>query len=169
MVKDEDDQLPETKTNTSTKSVEWTASEFVHHEKTAGWYLILFIAAGALAAVIYLVLDDPVAAGVVVAAAFLLSVYAAHQPRQLTYRLDQEGLTIGDKLRPYSEFKSFATQPDGAFTSIVFMPLKRFAPVTTIYYPPEDEDKIISVLSSHLPYEEMRRDAVDSLMRRIRF
>ena len=154
---------------TEDQSVSWTASEFVHHEKSPGWYLSLTIAAGVLAALIYFVLRDVVSAGVVLVAAFIFGIYAAHKPRQLEYQLDQSGLTIADKHYPYHEFKTFSLQPEGAFASIVFMPLKRFAPVTTIYYPPEDEDKILTVLSAHLPFEEPRRDAVDSLMRRIRF
>jgi hypothetical protein len=38
--------------------------------------------------------------------------------------------------------------PEGAFNSIVFMPLKRFAVPLSIYYDPKDEDKIIAVLSA---------------------
>jgi hypothetical protein len=49
------------------------------------------------------------------------------------------------------------------------MPLKRFATLTTVYYAPEDEDKIVNLLSKHLPLEEHKLDAVDHLMQRIRF
>ncbi len=59
--------------------------------------------------------------------------------------------------------------PEGAFSSVVFMPLKRFAPPRTIYYAPEDEDRIVGLLVNRLPLEEHRADAVDGLMRRIRF
>jgi hypothetical protein len=99
----------------------------------------------------------------------MLGFYAAHQPRQLEYEIGRRGLSIGGKYHGYDEFKSFSILPEGAFSSIVFMPLKRFAPPITIYYAPEDEEKILAVLSGSLPYEEPRRDAVDSLMKRIRF
>jgi hypothetical protein len=59
--------------------------------------------------------------------------------------------------------------PEGAFSSIVFMPLKRFAPLTTIYYAPEDESKIITILTDRLPFEERKAAAIDSLMKRVRF
>lgn len=151
------------------QSLSWTASEFVHHEKSVGWYLSLVIIAVLIAAGVFLLTRDIVSVVVVIVAAGVLAFYASHQPRQLEYTADQNGIQIGHKFRSYDEFKSFSVVPEGAFSSIVFMPLKRFAPATTIYYPPEDEDKILAILSNQLPYEEPRRDAVDNLMRRIRF
>jgi hypothetical protein len=149
--------------------VTWTASEFIAHEKSSSWYAAL--AGGALAAAIlaYLVTKDMVTSAVIIVAGVMLGVYGSHQPRQLQYQLDLHGITIGNKHYGYEEFRSFSVIPEGAFSSIVFMPMKRFAPPTTIYYAPEDEDRIITLLSNYLPFEQQRRDAVDSLMRRIRF
>jgi hypothetical protein len=149
--------------------VSWTASEFVAHEKSAGWYGGLIIAALLLSALVFLITRDAVSVGVVIVAALLLSVYAAHQPRQLEYRIDRRGIAIGSKYRTYDEFKSFSIVPEGAFSSIVFIPLKRFGPALTIYYDPADEEKILAVLANQLPFDQARRDMVDSLMRRIRF
>ena len=122
-----------------------------------------------LAALIFLSTRDVVSVAVVVVAGLLLGIYGAHQPRQLEYRLDKQGVGIGQKQYGYDEFRSFSVVPEGAFASIVFMPLKRFALPTTVYYAPDDEDKILAVLSDQLPLEEYRHDAIDRLMRRIRF
>ncbi len=154
----------------SAEEITWTASEFVAHEKSAGWYLMLLGVSAFIAVVVYLISKDYVAVGVVVFGAIMLSIYAAHQPRQIEYKLDLSGLTIGQKHYKYSEFRSFAIVPEGAFSSIVFMPLKRFAPLTTIYFAPEDEERIGELLSTILPFdEEHAQDAVDRLMRRVRF
>jgi hypothetical protein len=83
--------------------------------------------------------------------------------------LDDKGLTIGSKHYAYNEFRSFAILQEGALSSIVFMPLKRFATLTSIYYAPEDEQSIVDILADHLSLEEHHQDAVDKLMRRIRF
>lgn len=153
----------------SLQEVTWTASEFIAHEKDASWYLGLAVASAIVAVVIYLITKDFVSVAVVVVAAVLLGVYGARQPRQLQYHLDDRGITIGQKHYSYGEFRSFSVVQQGAFASIEFMPLKRFAPALSIYYAPEDEDSIITLLSNQLPMEEPRRDLVENLMRRIRF
>lgn len=162
-------EQPEETNNPNAEEINWTASEFVAHEKSAGWYIGLAMAAAAIAGIVYLITRDLVSVGVVLFGSFMLGVYGARQPRQLEYRLDTRGVSIGPKYYEYSEFRTFSIMPEGAFSSIVFMPLKRFAPTTTIYYDPKDEDNIVNILSNCLPFEEGKHDMVDRLMRRIRF
>ncbi len=149
--------------------ISWTASEFVSHEKSAGWYGALALATVIMAALIYLITKDIISTTVVVIAALAFAVLAGRKPKQLQYQLSDTGISIGHKQHGYNAFKSFSVVPEGAFSSIVFRPLKRFAPLTTIYFAPDDEQKIIDLLSKHLPLEEHQLDAVDNMMRRIRF
>ena len=151
------------------QDITWTASEFVAHEKSAGWYFALIIVTIIIAALVFLVTKDKISVGVVVTAGLLLGVYGSHKPRQLEYKIDQSGVSIGGKYYGYHEFRSFSVAPEGAFAGITFAPLKRFAVPITIYYVPADEDKIVTILSAQLPFEEHRADAVDTLMRHIRF
>lgn len=153
----------------SSRGITWTASEFIAHSKSAGWYAVLGLGALIFASAVYLVSRDYVSVGVILIAAILLGVYAGHKPRQIEYGLDSKGLDVGERHFGYGEFRSFSVIPEGAISTIVFMPLKRFAATTTIYYPPEDEDSIVSLLSDHLPMEDRRHDAVDRLMHRIRY
>lgn len=153
-----------------TQPISWTASEFIAHAKSASWYGALALAAAVGAALIYLLTRDPVSAAVIIVAAVVLAIYAGHQPRELEYRIDFKGLTVGQKHFGYDQFRSFSVLPEGSFSSIVFMPLKRFAVPTTIYYAPEDEPKIVQMLSDYLPLDqEHGHDAIDRLMHRIRF
>lgn len=168
----ESETLPNPVMETQTappNSVEWMASEFIAHDKSAGWYTGLAIVGVILAVLIYLITGDFISVSVVVIGIILLGIYGARQPRQLPYRLDRSGVSIGNKTYAYGDFRSFAVLPEGAFSSIVFMPLKRFSPPITIYYAPTDEEKIMAILSQELPFEEHKRDAVDKLMRRIGF
>jgi uncharacterized membrane protein len=160
---------PDLATDKNPEAIEWTASEFVHHDKSAGWYAALGLVAILGAALVYLISRDAVSVAVVIVAAALLGYYGTHQPRQIEYHLDGQGLQVGTKHYTYGEFRSFAVVPEHAFASIVFMPLKRFAVPVTIYFSPDDEDKILNLLSDRLPFEQPPRDAVGSLMRRIRF
>jgi hypothetical protein len=149
-------------------SVTWTASEFIAHEKNAGWYLSLALSAFAFSGLIYWITRDKVSMAVVLVAALFMGILAARKPRQLGYRIDATGVTIGEKVYPLDSFRSFSVVPEEAFSSIVFTPLRRFAPLTTIYYPPQEEEKIISMLTNRLPFEEFHHDPVDRFMRRIR-
>ena len=149
--------------------VTWTASEFIAHHKSFGWYSLLGLAAMIVAAVVWLLAKDIFSAALVFVGVLLLGVYGAHKPRQLTYNLDDLGITIGSSHHTFSEFRSFSVISEGAFASIELVPLRRFAMYTTVYFVPADEDKIINVLSTHLPMEKPRNDLVEQLMRRVRF
>ncbi len=160
---------PETPDDSDPQSIVWTASEFIAHAKSFGWYAALAVAAAVAAALIFLLTRDPVSTGVILVAALILGIYAGHQPRELEYRLDPRGLTIGQKHFTFDQFRSFSVLPEDAFSSIVLMPLRRFAVTTTIYYAPQDEDRIVGLLSDYLPLEEHGHDAIDRLLHKIRF
>jgi hypothetical protein len=160
---------PTSRSEPGTSQITWTASEFVAHNKSPGWYVMLVVATVVLSVIVYVLNRDFISVGVVIVAGVIMGVYAGHQPRQLEYILNSQGFGIGQKQYSFTEFKSFSVQEEGAFSSIVFMPLKRLGPAITIYYAPEDEDNILAILTSQLPMEEHRADAVDTLMRRIRF
>lgn len=150
-------------------TIVWTASEFVAHEKSSSWYGALALAAVIGAGLIYLLTQDVISSIVILFCALIFGIYGARQPRQLQYRIGDQGLSIGPRHYSYEEFKSFSVATDGAFSSIIFSPLKRFATLKTIYYAPEDEDQIVEVLADRLPFEEHVPDVVDRLMHRIRF
>lgn len=149
--------------------VSWTASEFIAHHKSLSWYVILAISGFVFSSIILLLTKDLIATGVVVIGTVVLGIFGARKPRELQFQLDQSGLTIGSKHYDYESFRSFSVTPEGAFSSIIFMPLKRFAPLMTIYYPPEEESRIVGILSPRLPLADYKHDVIDRFMRQIRF
>lgn len=155
--------------NRPDQTVEWTASEFIAHHRGIGWYGALAGAAMVLAAIVFLITNDVVSVGAIFILTIIVGVAAGHKPRVITYRLDDKGLTVGRRRYPYGAFKAFSLVAEGAFESIVFTPLHRFIPPLSIYFAPEDEEKIISVLSSRLPLQPASQDFFDTLMRRARF
>ena len=150
-------------------AVSWTASEFIAHQKTAGWYSILAVVAVVFSVLVYLLTRDLITSGFVIFGALILGYYASRQPNELHYQIDSKGVLIGNKIYGYESFRSFSIVDEGAFSSVVFMPLKRFAPLRAVYFAPEHEDKIIEMLMPRLPFEEYSHDAIDRLMSRIRF
>lgn len=153
-----------------TEIVSWTASEFIEHQKTAGWYTGLVFGGIVLAGVVYLLTNgDRVSTATVVVVAAIFGIFAARKPRELQYSVDSSGVHIGEKTYPYAGFRSFSIVQEEGIESIRFMPLKRFMPVISIYFAPEDGQKIVDALSKFLPVEHKQLDPVDKLMHRLRF
>lgn len=150
-------------------AVSWTASEYIAHNKGMSWFIGLGLALFILVAGIYLTTKDITTPIMVAIAGLTFGVFAGRAPRVLKYVVDAKGITIGDKFYAYSDFRSFDISDDSALPAIMLIPLKRFLPPITVFYDEKEEDNILNVLGSYLPHEEQKPDAVDRLMRRIRF
>lgn len=153
----------------SDEGVTWTASEYIAHHKTSGWYLLFILGVLACSGGIYLLTKDIISSAVVGFAGILFAVLASKKPRQLSYKVDVSGITIGGKFYPYTQFKFFSIAREGAVGSVNFWPLKRFMPELSIYYPPEQEGEILKIVAEHLPHEEHEEHAVDRLLKKLRF
>lgn len=149
--------------------VSWTASEYVAHDKNAGWYVLVVLAALGLGGLIYLFTREWVSPVVVVLLGIAFAAFGARKPQVLEYAIDDAGVRIGQKLYPYGLFRTFSVIEEGAVRSILLMPLQRFNLPINVYYDPADEEKIIDALSFHLPHEDRQLSAIDNLMRKIRF
>lgn len=161
-------QSPAPTTN-SIKNVEWTASEYVEHEKGNMWFVQFGLASIGIIGVTFFVTRDYISIVVLSVLAVGIGYFAGRKPETLSYKLDPQGIHIGPKLYPVSMFKSFAIVEEGAISSIALLPLKRFMPAITVYFAPDDEKKIVDALGAMLPQEERQQDKVDKLMHKIRF
>jgi hypothetical protein len=150
-------------------SVEWTASEYVAHEKNAGWYAAFFGGSIVIVALVFLITRDFLASITVLLSCVAISIYAGRKPGVNTYVVDEKGIKVQEKFYPYAGFRSFSVVEEGAINSIWVKPLKRFSPIVVMYYSPEDEQKIIDVLANFLPHEDRALDAIDRFSKRMRF
>ncbi len=150
--------------------VNWTASEFIAHDKTSGWYLMLTLASIVAAGItFFMTRQDKLTTAIVLITGGLFGVIAARKPRELPYKIDSSGLQIGDKHFPYANFKSYSLVQEEGVESIWLLPLQRFVPGLSIYFSAEDKEQILDVLDNHLPVEQRELDFVDRLMHKIRF
>lgn len=151
------------------ESVEWTASEYVAHDKSPSWYMALALVAVLLMVAVYFLTGrDIVSVVVVPVVAVLFGYSAARRPQVRRFAIDNRGITMGSRFHPFGQLKSFTVGGEG-IRSIMLMPLKRYMPPVSMYYPPEQEERIMQVLSQYLPYEPERHDNVERVMRRIKF
>lgn len=153
----------------SVQPVQWSASEFIDHQKNFGWYLLLAGAALFLTGALFVVTHDKLSAGIMLAIFIIFGVGAARRPRTLTYQVDGTGIHIGSKSYAYREFRSYSTDDDGVAGSIDLMPLKRFMPPISLYFDRKDEPAIIQVIGGHLPLVKAKKDTLDRFLLRIRF
>lgn len=156
-------------TEQSAGIVQWKASEFIDHQKSSLWFIVLALGGVAGGGLMYLITRDILSTVVVVVAAAAFGIYASKKPRTLTYSLTPTNLKIDQKTYRYDEFKSFSLHQEGALYSIVLDPIKRFTPPLTIYFAGDDGEQIFDALAQHLPHEERSQDPIDNLMRKIRF
>lgn len=164
-----DDTQPQTAPSNAAADVTWTASEFIAHNKGIGWYLALGACTIVLDVLLFLWTRDVFTAVVLPVFAILFGIIAARKPRVMEYRLNGNGLFIGGRFYPYNDFKSFSIMDEGAFSSIMFLPVRRFMPSVSVYYEPKDEERVLQVLAQYLPMEHREHDLADKLARRIRF
>ena len=149
--------------------IQWTASEYISHEKDTMWYISVSLASLVIAGIVYFVTQELIASITIVVVAFSAVFFAGRKPETKTYRITTNTVTIDDKKYSLSDFKSFSIVDEGAIDSIWFKPLARFKPMLIIYFAPQDEEKIAEALSNFLPYENRELDALDRLTRRMRF
>ena len=152
-----------------TSSISWDASEYLHHDKDAGWAMVLVSVAVLLSVASYLVLKDVFSVIVIVLMMTAVGVYGFRKPRTLNYHVSEQGLAIGERQYTYDNFRSFSVVDEGSVKSILFEPLKRFMPAISIYFEAKDEEKIKEVLSAYLPYKQRNLDLVDRVFQKLRF
>lgn len=147
----------------------WSASEFIAHDKPKNWYFILFIIAIVLSALIYLITREIFSVIIVLVLSAAMAVYGRVKPRVLAYAIYPDGFKVGDKLYPYSVFRSFSIMDDTNIPSLQLLPQKRFMVPISVYCTPADIDAIADILGEFLPYEHKERDMIDKFSSRIRF
>jgi hypothetical protein len=166
-------ESPESQGNLQNKSagdsVSWSASEFVHHEKSSGWHIIVIAGALILGVAIYFLTKSIFGAVIIALVGIIFSIFGALKPKVLDYSITPKGVQIGNKHFDYLSFRSFAVIEDGQMPSLQLLPQKRFAVPITIYFSPADKDHIADVLGEYLPFEHQERDLVDKLSSKLRF
>lgn len=150
-------------------TVNWTASEYVAHDKNISWFILVMLASVGVAGIIYLITRDRISPVVVIVLGGAFAAFGARKPQVLEYSINNTGVRIGQKQYPYGMFRTFSTIEEGAMRSILLMPLQRFNLPISVYYDPAEEQQIIEALATYLPHEERSISMIDNFMRKIRF
>jgi hypothetical protein len=150
------------------QEIAWKAGDSTR-PRPAGWLAMIVGGAMVLGALAYLLTRDAFTAVIIPLAALVFGLYSVRKPQALQYRLDGGGIVVNGRRYAYSQFRSFGIEQDGPVHNIILMPLKRFMPEVSVDYTPDLEDRIVAVLADHLPVEVPKHDAMDMLIRKLRF
>lgn len=147
--------------------VTWTAHEYIHREKGTMWFVLFAVIIVALIGLsVWIQAWSFTILTLVIA--IVVVVYSRRPPRELTYSLTDEGLMIDNDLHKFGDFKSFGVIKDGEHFSVMLIPIQRFQPGITVYFPEESGEAIVDVLGSRLPMKELHLDAIDRVVRFLR-
>lgn len=149
------------------KTIEWKAAESVDHERSTGWHIILY---GVALVLIGLCVwsKNWIGIGLVVIIVVALQVVGSKPARMMEYKLSEEGLTINGQLHLFSEYRGFGVRHDGQFWQLVLLPTARFAPETSIFIRDDHGEEIVDVLGQILPMEQVNKDIIGNIARKLK-
>lgn len=101
--------------------------------------------------------------------AVALMVYTHRPPHVISYALSSKGIYVNDTLHPMGEFKSFsvAQSADPAQNQLVLIPVKRFRPSLTVYFPAEVGEALVDTVGAFLPDRPYKADAFDKIIQKL--
>lgn len=153
----------------SDELVNWTAPEFIYEEKTVLWYGMYILGTIILGGVVFLATRDIISTALVTLASLGLMIFGMRRPREQQYSLGDNAVQIGQKVYRLQDFKAFSVDDQNTIPNVTLLPLKRFMPPVTMYPPQTVMPNVEAVLADNLPSEPHKLDAIDSLLKRIRF
>ena len=155
-------------TEAEDSAIQWQATEYVQHARSATWFIILGVITVALIAIAIFLMQSITFAILVPVMAAALIMYVKRPPALVNYTVSRKGIHINDKLYPYEEFRSFGILSHEDTHSIVLVPRKRFQLSQTLYFPEEVGEDLVDMLAARLPMNEVNPDAVDRFLARLR-
>ena len=147
--------------------VRWQSSEYLHHDQTKLWYIILAAVTIVLIVLAIVLMDSYTFALLIPVMAVTLVIYTRRPPAINDYTLSRKGLHINDKLFPYSQFRSFSVVAHNGANAAVLVPRKRFQIAQTVYFPEEVGEAVVDMLAARLPMKEGGLDAIDKLLAKL--
>ena len=149
--------------------VHWSANETIDADKGGLWFVSLIVVALILIVGDIFLLKEFTFSILVVVMAAVIILYSRRPARSIDYTLSgEQGLYIGEKLYHFSEFKGFGLIQDQDQHSILLIPVKRFSPGVSVYFPEDAGEKIVDIFGARLPMQELKLDMIDVIVRKLR-
>ncbi len=148
--------------------VTWLAKEYIAADKNVVWYIGLAVVVVGVILLDFFVLKAWTVSFLILAIAAVLIAMSVRPSRDIEYRLTNKGLYIADQFYDFAEYKAFGVTHDGKENSILLIPVKRFRPGLSVYFPVESGEQIVDLIGQKLPMQEIKLDFVDQMVRMLR-
>ena len=156
--------------------VSWTASDSIAQQRSGRWYgIATAVFVGILAIIIILfvfkILDlmAAISSAALVVVMFIALMISTKSPsHESNYVLSGEGIAINGHNHPFSEFRAFGVRQHGGLWQLVLIPVKRFGVEIVSYIDEQHGERIVDILASFLPMEEVPENGVDKLIERLK-
>lgn len=137
------------------RSITWEAPEHHHVEKGNDWFFALAIIVVSLV-VVAILLNDVLFALLLGLSGGALAVSAAKRPSIIPYAVTVRGVTIGDRIYPYSALESYRIdEDDPRGPQLLLKSNHRFMPLMVMPLPVEQIDNIDDILKERLIEEDL--------------
>ena len=146
----------------------WQAQDLIIGDKNEVWYLFFFLASLLLCGFAIWAQSWTFLALIIVSSIGILVLRKSDRSQIISYSLSNHGIYMGATFHSYDEFRAFGVRKESSTYSIVFLPKKRFAPSTVIYFPKDYGEKITDIIGARLPMEEVKFDLIDKIIRKIK-
>jgi len=154
--------------NEDDEPVHWRASEYIHESKSGLWFTIFAIIVVSFIAIDIFYIKAYTFSVLVIVMAIAVIIFSRRPPKEIDYTLSgRQGLYVGEKLYHFSEFKAFGLIRDRGQHSIMLIPVKRFAPGVSVYFPEKVGEKIVDILGARLPMENLKLDVIDVIVHKL--
>lgn len=149
--------------------VSWTAPEYPYYKKTQGWLAGLGIISAALL-IASLLMKNYFFAVLIPVASFLIYIYAQKRPRQITVRISEETVDVGENLSFFhKEIASFWVADDLADKSLILETKKFLQPKISLLLADQDPEEVRQALLKFTKEKRQNEHFADIIAKRLKF
>lgn len=149
------------------QEITWQAEEYITPGRNTWWYVGLF-AVGAALATLSVLLQWWTFLILIILSIITILTSTIRPPRKITYTLNSEGLSEGQRIHKYEDYKAFGILKEGNHYSAVLIPKKRFGLSVKVYFPEGSGEAIVDALGARLPMQEVKLDFLDKIVNFLR-
>ena len=139
-------------------TISWTAPEYKHYEKNAGWYTTLISIAILIAGFFVVVENDYFAAITILLLAGLVTFFAKQTPEEIEIELGTKSVRFGNLHFPYKQIKHFWVVHNERHKAVNLVTTTYINNVIVLELNQQDPDTIREFLLKHLPEHEATQE-----------
>lgn len=155
--------------NEAPREIHWQAEEFTYHHKDSQWFIAAGIAAAGLI-ISLLIMKNIFGAATILLFFVIIYLYATKKPNVISAAIDAKGVTVKQKLIPYSTIASFWILYEPPIKELILIRKEHLTPKIIIPIGDANPVEIRNVLLANAVKEKEEEESLAEIIaRRLRF